>query len=273
MDKLPVLVILDPNILVKHRIRNILTDQEIKIYEATNRHEMIRVLSKNNNKVDLIITDIEINLDERFDGIDLIRLVKGKNNRIPVIILTSTSKKEVIKKYVQEGAADYILKPFEDDYLREKILKYINIESLTELTVLKFSFKNFLDSEIYKARKGEYNFSLLKCSFHTNADNEISPSSYGFYKYANSIYTEIKSVFWESDLYIQHGYQSHLGFFPFCNQENTRVIARKIFRTFEQLKSTDDRMEHVSISLSFATYPSNGQTTSELLKVLRNSNY
>jgi len=271
MENLPVLVISDPNILVKHRIKSILADQEIKIYEASNRQEILKVLTENNNKVDLIITDIEIDVNDSFDGIGLIKLVKSKSDAIPVVILTSTSKKDVITKYLLEGTADYILKPFEDDFLKEKILKYINIESLTEFTVLKFSLKNFLEGEIYKAKKGGYNFSLIKCSFIMNSDDDQSQSKDGFYKYAKSIYTEIKSMFWESDLYIQHGYQSHLGFFPFCSQDNTQVIAHKIIEKFDQFKATDARMSNISVIQSFATYPSDGETTTELLNALASS--
>jgi len=268
MDNLPVLVISDPNIMVKHRIKNILANQEIKIYETSNRQELLQVLAENNNKVDLIITDIEIDMNDSFDGISLIKLVKSKSDAIPVVVLTSTSKKDVITKYLLEGTADYILKPFEDDFLREKLLKYINIENLTEFTVLKFSLRNFLESEIYKAKKGGYNFSLLKISFNMNSDEDPNHSNEGFYKYAKSIYTEIKSMFWESDLYIQHGYQSHLGFFPFCTHENTQVIAKKIHERFENFKIKDPKMKNISIVQSFATYPIDGETTIELLNAL-----
>lgn len=268
MGNLPVVVIADPNVVVKHRIRRILADQDIKIYEAFNRDEMNNVLLENNNKVDLIVTDIEIDMNNSFDGISLIKLVKSKSDAIPVVVLTSVSKKDVITKYLLEGTADYILKPFEDDYLRGKLLKYINIETLTEFTVLKFTLRNFLESEIYKAKKGNYNFSLLMISFNMNLNENENQTSDGFYKFAEPIYKEIKSMFWESDLYIQHGYQSHLGFFPFCNQENTKVIADKIFTKFEQFKNTDPRMKNFTINQFFTTYPADGETAVDLLNAL-----
>jgi hypothetical protein len=62
-----------------------------------------------------------------------------------------------------------------------------------------------------------------------------------------------------------------LGFFPFCNQENTQVIARKILEKFEEFKATDARMSHIYIAQSFATYPSDGENTEELLQAIASS--
>lgn len=268
MDNLPVVVVIDQNTVVKNRIRSILANQDINIYEAYNRHEILNILSENNYKVDLIITDIEIDTNTSFDGISLIKLVKTKRSSIPVVVLTSISKKDVITRCLLEGAADYILKPFEDEYLKEKLLKYINIENLTELTVLKFNLNNFLASEIHKAKKGNYNFSLLMVKFNSSSEDESNAPKCGFYNYAESIYKDIKTLFWESDLYIQHGFQSHLGFFPFCDQDNTKVIIQKISSRFEKFKLSEPDLNNYSITQVFATYPTDGDTSSALLQAL-----
>jgi len=267
MDNTPVVILVDQNTIVKSRIRDILPNQDIKIFEAFNRQELLRIMAVNNYKIDLIITEIEIDTSNNFDGISLIQLVKSKRSSIPVVILTSISKKDVITRCLLEGAADYILKPFEDEYLKEKLLKYINIESLTELTVLKFNLKNFLESEIYKARKGKYYFSLLMIQFYSCSEDESSPK-YAFYNFAESLYKEIKSLFWESDLYIQHGFQSHLGFFPFCDQENTKVIIKKIIAKFDEYKENESNISNYSINHAFATYPTDGETAFDLLNTL-----
>ena len=268
MDNLPIVVLVDSNIVVKNRIRKILADQEITIYEAFNRQEVLNILDENNNKIDLIITDIEIDTDSSLDGISLIKLVKNKSDTIPVVVLTSTSKKEVITRYLEEGTAEYILRPFEDAYLKEKILKHINFETLTEFTVLKFSLKNFLESELYKAKKGGYNFTLLKISFKLKEEHASMQQNNEFYKHSNEVYQEIKSLFWDSDLYIQHGYHSHLGFFPFSNQQSSKVIGDKIIAKYEEFQQTDPEMQYYEMHQTYATYPTDGETALELLKAL-----
>lgn len=266
MESLPVVVLVDSNVVVKDRIRKILADQEVKIYEALNRRELLEILAENKYQVDLIVTDIEIDTDRSFDGLSLIKLVQSKSDAIPVMVLTSESKKEVITQYLRQGTADYVLKPFEDNYLKEKILKHISIESLTEFTVLKFSLKNYLEHEIYKAQKGNYSFSLLKISFQLSS--QMAEASNEFYKHANAVYREIKSLFWDSDLYIQHGYHSHLGFFPFCNQENSKIISDKIIRKYEEYQLSDPEMQNYVIKQTYSTYPIDGETPVDLLAAL-----
>ncbi|MBK5244514.1 MAG: response regulator [Eubacteriaceae bacterium] len=268
MDNLPVLVLVDSNVVVKNRIRKILSDQEITIYEAYNRWGLLKIMAENKYQVDLIITDVQIDTDSSLDGISLMKLVKSKSDTIPVVVLTSTSSSEVILKYLSEGVAEYILKPFEDSYLKEKILKYINSESLTEFTVIKFSLKNFLESEFYKAKKGGYPITLLKISFQLNTSDPTKQLNNEFYKYSKSVYEEIKSTLWDSDIYIQHGYHSHLGFFPFCDQENSKIISSKIIAKFEAFKLTDPKMQDYTLIQTFVTYPTDGDSVNQLLMAL-----
>jgi len=268
MKRLPAVVLADPNPIVRNRIKTILANQDINFYEASTRLDILNVMSENENRINLIITDIEIDMKRGFDGVSLIKLVRSRNESIPVVVLTSISRKDVIMKCLKEGAADYILKPFEDEYLKEKVLKYIDIESLTEYTILKFNLRNFLAGEIHKARKGNYSFSLLMVNFRLESEEEANQGEYGFYRYAETLYRELKALFWESDLYIQHGSQCHLGFFPFCNQEHTDVIRAKIFAKFNQLKLEDPLLSNYSISQVSSTYPLDGNDATELLRVL-----
>lgn len=266
MESLPVVVLVDPNRMVKERIRQILADQDVTIYETLSQHDLLNIMEENKNQVSLIVTDIEIDTQRNFDGISLIKMVKKRSDTVPVVVVTSESRKEVITKYLQEGTADYILKPFEDNYLKQKLLRHINVESLTEFTALKFSLKNYLEHEIYKAKKGRYSFSLLKISFEFNGAS--SEASNAFYKHAKTIFWEIKSLFWDSDLYIQHGYQSHLGFFPFCTQENSKIICDKIIGKYDDLKLQDPQIQNYAIKQASSTYPIDGETPADLLEVL-----
>lgn len=268
------IVLIDQNTIVKSRIRDIFASSDIsenldiKIFEASNRREVIRILNETGSNVDLIVSEMEIDTGSSFDGINLIKLVKTKRSSIPVVILTSIGRREVITQCLREGAADYILKPFKDEYLKERLLKYVNLESLTEATIINFNLKNFLDGEIYKAKKGKYPFSLLSVQFHSSAEDESELPKNCFYTYADYIYREIKSLFWEADLYIQHGFQSHLGFFPFCDESHTKLIIKKIDEKFEDLKFSEPSIINYNISHAFATYPANGKETQALLNDL-----
>lgn len=268
MNRTPVMIIVDSNIMVKDRIRKILSDQEMIIHEALNRRELLNLMEEHKNNVDLIVTDIELDTDRDFDGISLIRVVKSRSDMIPVVVLTSESRKDVITQYLMAGSADYILKPFEDQYLKEKLLRHINIESLSEFTVLKFSLMNYLEHEIYKAKKGRYAFTLVKNSFVLQEDLGEDAANHDFYRYARDVYKTIKELFWESDLYIQHGYHSHLGFFPFCDHASSRILSKKIAEAYQTYQMTHPEMLDYTLVQRFSTYPSDGETPGELLAAL-----
>jgi len=269
MENMPVVVLLDHNTLVKSRIRNIFKDQDVKIYEAYDSRELLRILHVHNNKIDLVVTEIDKNDD--YNGLDIIRLVKSRSSSIPVVVLSSVSRKEVIAECLLEGASDYILKPFQDEYLKAKLLKYINFENLMESAVVQFNLKNYLESEIYKAKKKNYCFSLLKVQFDSCTEDESSPPKNGFRYYDELLYKEMKSLFWESDLYVRLGRQCHLGIFPFCGQENEEIIIEKIKFGFESCKSIEPGLRDYTISHSFAAFPADGETAAELLSNLARS--
>lgn len=266
------IILIDQNTIVKSRIKDILAGQDmaensVKIYEASNRREVINILAENKNDVDLIVSEIEIDPSSSFDGVDLIKLVKSKRSSIPIVILSSVSRKDVITQCFRAGAADYILKPFKDETLKQRIVKYINLETLTESTALSFNLKSFLDGEIYKAKKGKYPFTLMLVNFETNT-GENSSSRNSFYSYSDMIYQELKKSFWKGDLYIQHGFQSHLGFFPFCDQNHSKIVINKISYQLQELKETEPNIENYTAKCSFATFPTSGETAQDLLGIL-----
>ncbi len=268
MNNEAVVVLAGHNTLVNSRIKNVFSGYSIKTYEVYNRRELFRILSQTKNNVDLILTEIEIDPKNGFNGVDLIQQVKAKRSGIPVVVLSSVCKKEVITQCLYKGASDYILKPFKNEYLMERLIKYIDIEKSTESTVLQFNLKDFLGSEIHKARKGQYCFSLLKIQFDSIEEKDTATSDHCFYHYEQAVYEEMKSLFWESDLYIQHGYQCHLGFFPFCDQNNKNIILGKIESQFENFKLREPNIRNYSIAYTFASYPKDGETASELLRSL-----
>jgi two-component system, OmpR family, response regulator PhoP len=267
MEDLPVVVFAGHNSVIKNRIKLLLSDQEIKFQDVKNRQELLRLLKGQDNQIDLIISDLEVDSNNDFNGISLIKLIKTTGTRIPVIIISSESKKDIVANCLHIGAAEYILKPFKDDYLKEKLLKYIDIETLNKSTSLNFNLNDFLSGEIYKARKGKYSFTLLSVKF--NASFEEETNQYSFLNHSDLVYQSIKELFWEADLYIQHGFQSHLGFFPFCTNNSIKVISNKIWSRFQDLKTSEPSLDNYSFAQSYATYPVDGGTVSELLNKLK----
>lgn len=89
-----------------------------QVYEADNAE---RGISKAEKLLpDIIISDIVM---EEVSGIDLCKAVKGNPalNHIPVILLTGTSNDALKLQGVQQGADDYITKPFDKELLLARV--------------------------------------------------------------------------------------------------------------------------------------------------------
>ncbi len=85
---------------------------------AHDGHEAIELA--NDHDIDLILLDIMM---PGFDGFSTLMLLKENENtkNIPVIMLTAVGKKEKVIAAFKDGAAGYLLKPFKEDALRDKI--------------------------------------------------------------------------------------------------------------------------------------------------------
>lgn len=56
------------------------------------------------------------------DGVDFLQEIKKKNPKIDVIMITGLSDKEIALTALKRGAADYITKPIDLDYLTSSVL-------------------------------------------------------------------------------------------------------------------------------------------------------
>ncbi|SEA20092.1 two-component system, CitB family, response regulator DctR [Thalassobacillus cyri] len=70
---------------------------------------------------DLILLDIY--MPEK-DGVETLEYLRGEQLDIDVIVITAANDKGTIKKMLQHGAADYIVKPFKFDRLEQALTRY-----------------------------------------------------------------------------------------------------------------------------------------------------
>ncbi|WET01789.1 two-component regulator propeller domain-containing protein [Flavobacterium sp. YJ01] len=88
------------------------------VYSAENGEEGLELTKK--HMPDLVISDITM---EEMDGLELCRKIKEDNalSHIPVILLTASKNPETHLQGINEGADDYITKPFDDDILTARV--------------------------------------------------------------------------------------------------------------------------------------------------------
>ncbi len=110
----------DMNLLV---IKMIFKKHGISYHTAKNGADAIEFVA--GNKCDMILTDIQM---PEMDGIELTKRIRGLDNpkkaKLPIIAITGQVNLEAHDAYLSAGLNDYIIKPFTEMELIEKILDH-----------------------------------------------------------------------------------------------------------------------------------------------------
>ncbi|MCP4993399.1 MAG: response regulator [Gammaproteobacteria bacterium] len=109
---------------------------DVQVIEADGGEKAVK-LALTENDVDLIILDVQMPEMDGFQTASMLK-VRKKTREIPVIFLTAAYKTdEFQQKGYDVGAADYLLKPIDDNLLLNKLTAYFRlIEKERALNVL-----------------------------------------------------------------------------------------------------------------------------------------
>lgn len=119
------ILLFDRAMLIRMRIKEVLSSSFVRIIEVENEMELFTALQKYKTEIDLLIMDIA---SDAADGFDMVRKIKETNSQLAVVILTASNRRADFIKGIQAGAADYILKPFDDDFFRTRIINILDSE-------------------------------------------------------------------------------------------------------------------------------------------------
>ncbi|WP_316753473.1 response regulator [Pedobacter gandavensis] len=111
----------DMNLLV---IKMIFKKIGISFDTAHNGQEALNFLES--NRYDMVLTDIQM---PEMDGIELTKRIRAledeQKSQLPVIAITGQISSDSHERYLSAGLNDYIVKPFTESELMEKILDYL----------------------------------------------------------------------------------------------------------------------------------------------------
>ncbi len=116
----PILLVEDDS-SVRTTIVTFLELEGFEIEAVANTHDALARLA--NRQYPLVISDIYI--DDR-TGIDVLMAAKKQNHDCPVILMTARGSMETVMAATQNGAFDYLAKPFELDTLLEAVRRALH---------------------------------------------------------------------------------------------------------------------------------------------------
>jgi PAS domain S-box-containing protein len=99
---------------------------DVEVLQAGSGKEALEI-ALNNPRIDLIVLDVQMPEMDGFQTASMLK-VRQKTKDIPIIFLTAAYKTdEFQKKGYEVGAADYLLKPIDDNQLINKISTYLRL--------------------------------------------------------------------------------------------------------------------------------------------------
>ena len=116
---------IDDSKTIRMIIRRAFRPYDCMICEAANGEEGLAVAAA--EKPDLIVLDITMPV---MDGVTMLLKLKQDENlkHIPVIMLTAESGRENVAYIASLGVRDYLVKPFQDQQLIDKVKGVIPLE-------------------------------------------------------------------------------------------------------------------------------------------------
>ena len=113
------IMLVDDSDFARNMLRDILSKQGYDIVgEARNGSEAVE--KYNQIKPDLVTMDIAM---PELNGIDALNKIMAINPEAKIIIISSANSREIVKHAVQDGALDFVVKPFPKDRLLKAIDK------------------------------------------------------------------------------------------------------------------------------------------------------
>ncbi len=118
-------LIVDDSLSIRKFLTGLLTKQNYEVEVARNGQSAIELLSQ--NEFDAVITDLEMPQLSGYDLIEHIRSDKRWDN-LPVIVLTGRAGKNIEQQTRKLGADDFVVKPFKETELLNKLEKFIEVK-------------------------------------------------------------------------------------------------------------------------------------------------
>jgi two-component system chemotaxis response regulator CheY len=91
----------------------------IDVVEAGDGVEALATFQKGD--VNMVLTDW--NMPNK-SGVELTRDIRSLGSKVPVFMITTESEKNRVLEAIQAGITDYLVKPFTQEDLKQKLAKY-----------------------------------------------------------------------------------------------------------------------------------------------------
>jgi DNA-binding response OmpR family regulator len=110
------ILVVDDDLEVRMATRDFLSSKGYEVVVAEGGREALRLLEA--SPPDVVLLDVAM---PDMNGMETLKRIVATHPAMPVIMVTANADIEITSKVLQLGAADYVPKPFDLDYLDQAI--------------------------------------------------------------------------------------------------------------------------------------------------------
>ncbi|MBW1962814.1 MAG: sigma-54-dependent Fis family transcriptional regulator, partial [Deltaproteobacteria bacterium] len=121
----PHILVVDDELSMREFLDMLFSREGYKVECAENGRKAIKMLDKTD--FDLLLCDIRLG---DITGLDVLRAAKQRNPLVIVIMISAYATTETAVEAMNEGAYDYVPKPFDKDELKQTVAKALKLRTL-----------------------------------------------------------------------------------------------------------------------------------------------
>ncbi len=221
----------------------------------------------------LLIVDAD---DEEFEIENIVSIKNIKACKdIPLIVVSHHKEKKYILKAITAGASEYIVKPFSEELILNKIndligLSYNPKEKVLEEDydiddTLRFSLKDILSIHFKSMSRGNYPLSVIMMRLiNTKESKEIKRA-----EILEVILKATKLKLRETDIIIRYGIDNILILLPFTDGYGANLVEKKIREHYLESRVINQKAEGFILATSIVTTPEEGRDKNYILMKLK----
>lgn len=258
--------------ITKIELSSILKDYDINIVSATNEIEALSLLREGNVGISAVIWTVNFVDELDFSAIRGMKR-RGNHKHIPVIIISRFTDKSHIIRAIEAGASEYIVKPYNETVLLNKLFKalglpYSNTESYTDdiIEISLFSFSEMFNKEFKAASRGGYPLSVLVVSL-TQMEDRAAENINETDSFAGLVRKVIGTRSRETDIAFKYG-SNVIVLLPFTDKKGADAFEEKLKRVFESHTAIKQRKKGYGFLTASVSFPEDCRIKEKLLEKL-----
>lgn len=119
------ILVVDDSYYMRTILKNMIIDAGYNVVdEAANGQDAISIASK--EQPDLITLDLILPDNS---GLDVLKKIKSNDPNIHIIVVSAVGQENIVQQAIENGAAAYIVKPFEEKKVIETIKEVLAVQN------------------------------------------------------------------------------------------------------------------------------------------------